>query len=210
MKTKMNTKIKIMLGVGILVLGVFLVTMLVLIVRTKNNSDVTNKGQQNQAENSQIQQNEVNVPVIPVEIDYANNRTSPPTVPISAKDFLKDVPDPFDCGEVCKDETCQEIKQCLYAHAADCSSAKGRVIYPIRNSDKKKAITHIVVGLKGDKCLYKGVTTGAEAKADTPAAHTYICLVPIETLKPLFVDANSSQFVRENCSGTYADFLNSN
>lgn len=217
----MNTKIKkILLGVAVLILVGLVSTFFVLKSRAKKlQIPVVSTALQNQLANVQTDQSPTDAlvttgapaPIDPINAAQKNapSANSKNAIGTSANDILKEVKNPVDCGQACTDDaSCKAVNDCLFAHATDCSAANGRIIYPIRNSDKKKAIEHIIVGKEGGKCVYKGVTTGVESKLDTAAAHSYECKVSTESFKQVFADpATATQFIRENCSGTYVDFL---
>lgn len=126
---------------------------------------------------------------------------------VSANDILKDVDNPAECGQTCQDDTCQEIRDCLYVNSDLCLNSKGRVVYEIPNSENKKAIEYVIAGKEGDRCVYKGVKIGTKTSLDTPSPHSFTCILPGEYFKQIFMDMKPEKFIMENCSGTYVDFL---
>jgi|GEM_PF-6489804 len=168
------------------------------------NQDVSLVGQPVQ-DKPETAKNDDNKPVTTESI--AN--LEPAVIPaVTASEVLSSVKDAFECGQTCKDATCKEVRECLTEHAADCTSAKGKVVYPIpSDSTRKKAIQHVIVGKVGEDCSYKGVHITESGDINTPTLITFECKKPAEILKQMFADGNFEKFSVANCSGTYVDFM---
>lgn len=184
----MNTKIKKLLLGSSLLTAVFVL------------SGCSNPFSKNVSQNTSSSQTQ------PAQVQTTNVETKAANFP-SVNDLLKDANNPVECGQTCKDESCSEVKSCLLEHATNCSSAKGKVLYPVpNNNDKKVSMEHIIIGKEGDQCVTVGAGVGVDPSL--PSLHTFKCKVSTDIVKQLFAsDVNLQQFVIKNCSGTYVDFL---
>jgi hypothetical protein len=136
------------------------------------------------------------------------NNSAVTTTDKKLSDVINETKEYFECGQECKDESCKEVKECLYKHATDCTKAKGRITYSIPgNATKKKVIEHIISGKEGDKCVSSGILVGTDPKANPPINNRFDCKVSVDMMNKLFVDGNLEKFLITNCSGTNVDYL---
>ncbi len=116
----------------------------------------------------------------------------------------------FDCGEdrTCLVANCKETKQCLYDLAANCSPTKGIVSYddPSFDANTKFQVEHTIAGSRDSKCIYDGkiIASGGAVGFNGLAIH---CELSNDLMQQVFTKGIFEKTIRENCSGTYVNFL---